>query len=181
MSKLKEKLQAFINKMKGIKHIEIYLAVGLALIVALIYFSSLGASSSNKKNGSSTNEDNLNLKFTSSQEYVCYLENKLENVITNVKGVGEADIIITLEKGFEYIYVTEEETNTTTNGSVITKVSVVMIDGQPVLKDEIYPLIKGIVVVADGVGDIDVKMNVLSLIQTVIDVDNSKINILESD
>lgn len=181
MSSLKERLNSFYKKLKSIKHIEVYIAVGLALIVVGIYLMSAGLPTSKKNNSSSTKQDNVELKFSSSQEYVYYLENKLENVITNVKGVSNVNIIITLEKGFEYIYVTEEETNTTSNGSVITKVNVVMIDGQPIIKEEIYPIIKGVVVVANGVGDTKVKLNVLSLIQTVIDVENNKINIMEGN
>jgi stage III sporulation protein AG len=52
-----------------------------------------------------------------------------------------------------------------------------MVDGEPVIKEEIYPVVKGIVVVASGADDISVKLNILSIIQTVIEVDNSKINI----
>ena len=46
------------------------------------------------------------------------------------------------------------------------------------LKEEIYPVIKGIVVVADGADDIGTKMNIMTVLQTVIDIDNSKINIV---
>ena len=167
-----------LGKIKKIKHIQIYIAIGLAFIAVAMYFA-FAFPGKNTVENKSTNNDNIEINFSSSQEYVDYLENKLENVITNVKGVGNASVIITLEKGFEYIYVTEEETSTTTNGTVINKSSVVLLDGKPVLQEEIYPLIKGIVVVADGVGDVKVKLNVLSLIQTVIDVKSEKINILE--
>lgn len=178
MSNLKEKFSKFINKLRSIKHIEIYIAIIVALIVCGAYFLSIG--NKNKSGDSiSTKNDNNELNFSSSQEYVTYLENKLESVITNVKGVSGANVVITLEKGFEYVYVTEEETSITTNGNKLTKLSVVMVDGQPVVKEEIYPVIKGIVIVAKGVNDVAVKMNVLSLVQTVVDVDNSKINILE--
>ena len=179
MNSLKEKITQIYNKLKKIKHIQIYLAIGLAFIVIVLYFSLAFPSKKVVKN-SSTNNDNIETNFSSSQEYVVYLENKLENVITNVKGVGKTSVFISLEKGFEYIYVTEEETSTTSNGTTVNKTNVVMLNGQPILKEEIYPKIKGIVVVAQGAGDVKIKMNILSLIQTVIDVENSKINILES-
>ena len=173
------KIKIFFSKLKAIKHIEIYIAIAAAVLICGVYFLTNGFSSK-KSLSPSTNVDTIESNFSTSAEYVDYLENKLESVITNVKGVSDANVIITLEKGFEYKYVTEEETSTTTNGTVVSKSTVVMIDGKPVLQDEIYPLIKGIVVVAKGVGDVQVKMNVISLIQTVIDVENSKINILES-
>ncbi len=179
MSNIKEKFTKIFNRLKQVKHIEIYLALIVGLIVCGVYFIGFN----NKKtstNISSTKNDNNELNFSSSQEYVTYLENKLESVITNVKGISGANVVITLEKGFEYIYVTEEETSITSNGTKLTKINVVMVDGQPVVKEEIYPKIKGVVVVAKGVNDVNVKMNILSLIQTVIEVENSKINILES-
>ena len=178
MSNLKEKITQIFNKLKLIKHIEIYLALIIALIICGVYFINAGSKKTTVQD-ISTKKDNNEINFSSSQEYVAYLENKLESVITNVKGVNGANVVITLEKGFEYIYVTNEETSTTTNGTRVTKTNVVMVDGQPVLQEEVYPIIKGIVIVAKGVNDVAVRMNVLSLVQTVVDVNNSQINILE--
>ena len=176
----KEKLKALYEKIKKVKHIHIYLAVGLALILGSIYL--LSTSSNDKTNNDTkTQIDNISTSFETSGEYIDYLENKLESVITRVKGVGNVDVILTLEKRFEYIYATEEETKTTSNGTAITSSSIVMVDGQPVIKEEIYPLIKGIVIVASGVDDIGVKMNILSIIQTVVEVENSKINIIAGE
>ncbi len=174
-SKIKDKFRVLYERIKKVKHIEIYLAVGLALIVAIIYFSCLKPSSS--KTTESNKIDNVNTNFSTSSEYIGYIENKLENVITKVKGAGNVEVVVTLEKGFEYIYATEEETRTTSNGTTITTSSIVMVNGQPVIKEEIYPVIKGIVVISSGAKDVSVRMNILSIIQTVIDLDNSKINI----
>lgn len=170
-----DKFKALYEKIKKVKHIQIYIAIGLAVIIALIYFSTVF---NKPKESSSTKDDNISKEFSSSLEYVDYLENKLENVLTKVKGAGDVEVIITLEKGFEYVYVTEEETRTTSNGTTVTTSTVVLVDGQPVLEEEIYPIISGLVVVASGTDNINVKMNILSVIQTVIDIDNSKINIL---
>ncbi len=177
--KFKEKFRMLFEKIKKVKHIEIYIAVGLALLVAIIYFSCIGGKS--KPNNSTTKIDNVNANFSTSGEYIDYLENKLENVITKVKGAGDVEVIVTLEKGFEYVYVTEEETRTTSNGTTITTTSVVMVNGQPVIKEEIYPVVGGIAVIASGADNLSVKMNILSIIQTVIEIDNSKINIYKGN
>ena len=169
-----DRFKALYEKIKKVKHIHIYIAIGLALLIAIIYFSSL----LNKEDSSSTNDDKIIEEYSSSLEYVQYLENKLESVLTKVKGAGEVEVAITLEKGFEYVYATEEETRTTSNGTTVTSTTVVLVDGQPVLIEEIYPTVSGLVVVASGADDIKVKMNLLSVIQTVIEIDNSKINII---
>lgn len=170
-----DKFKALYEKIKKVKHIQIYIAIGLAVIIALIYFSTVF---NKPKESSSTKDDNISKEFSSSLEYVDYLENKLENVLTKVKGAGNVEVAITLEKGFEYIYATEEETKTTSNGTSITSETVVMVDGQPLLLEEIYPIVQGIVVVSSGADDISVKLNILSVLQTVIEIDNSKINII---
>lgn len=175
--KIKERVKILYERIKKVKHIEIYLAVGLAVIIGCIYFMCIPVSKSNENN-QQTQVDNVSANFQSSGEYIDYLENKLESVITRVKGAGDTDVILTLEKGFEYIYATEEETKTTSNGTNITSSSIVMVDGKPVIQEEIYPIIKGVLVIAKGADNIDVKMNIISIIQTVIDIDNSKINIM---
>ena len=169
-----DRFKALYEKIKKVKHIHIYIAIGLALLIAIIYFSSL----LNKEDSSSTNDDKIIEEYSSSLEYVQYLENKLESVLTKVKGAGDVEVAITLEKGFEYVYATEEETRTTSNGTTVTSTTVVLVDGQPVLIEEIYPTVGGLVVVTSGADDIKLKMNLLSVRQTVIEIDNSKINII---
>ena len=174
-NRIKDKLKLLYDRIKKVKHFEIYLAVGLALIVDIVYFSCIKSPPSTKEEINKI--DNINSNFSTSGEYIDYLENKLENVITKVKGAGNVNVVVSLEKGFEYIYATEEETRTTSNGTTITTTSVVMVNGQPIIKEEIYPVVNGIVVISSGANDVSVKMNILSIIQTVIDVDNSKISI----
>ena len=167
-------IKEFALKLKKSKNFYLYVAIGLAVLIAVIYFSSFLTSSPSP----STNDDTTSANLTVSEEYVASLENKLENVLTKVKGAGNVEVAITLEKGFEYIYATEEETKTTSNGTSVTSETVVMVDGQPLLLEEIYPIVQGIVVVSSGADDISVKLNILSVLQTVIEIDNSKINII---
>lgn len=174
-SKIKDKFRILFERIKKVKHFEIYIAVGLAIIIAVMYFSFLKAPSQNKDTNNKI--DNVSSNFSSSGEYIDYLENKLENVITLVKGAGNVEVVVTLEKGFEYVYATEEETRTTANGTTITTSNIVMVNGKPVIKEEIYPVVQGIVIVASGANNVSVKMDILSIVQTVIEIENSKINI----
>ena len=63
----------------------------------------------------------------------------------------------------------------------MTTTKVVLVNGQPVLEEEIFPSIKGIVVVSQGAEDVGVRLNLLSALQTVVSVDSSKITILEGN
>lgn len=178
MNKWTEKLMLLWDRLKKIKHIGLYLALLLAVIVVGIYFTTL---SSSKEENPSTNLDTNIQTFSSSSEYITWLENKLENVLGKVKGAGNVEIILTLDKGFEYVYVTEEEIKELASGGSVTTTKVVLVNGQPVLEEEIFPSIKGIVVVSQGAEDVGVRLNLLSALQTVVSVDSSKITILEGN
>lgn len=177
MNKITNSLKSFWEKVKKIKHIEIYLTVIVALIIIAIYISSLGLGSNKQVSTNDKTNENSPTTFSTSAEYVDYLENKLDNVLASVKGASNVNVVITLESGFEYEYATEEETKQTSSGS-ITTTNLVLVDGKPVVVKEYYPKIKGIVVVAKGTEDVKVKMDILTLIQTVVEVDNAKITIL---
>lgn len=177
MNKIMDKLKSLWIKLKTIKHIEIYCGILCVILVFVIY---LNCFSTSKKNKDVVSEDS-NQTFSSTLEYVDYLENKLCNVLSKISGVDDVDVIITLESGFGYEYVTEEETKTTTNGATsttITTTTVVMVSNEPIVNQEIYPKIKGVVVVAKGAEDAGLKLKILSAIQTVLNVSNSNITIL---
>lgn len=178
MNKWSEKLMLLWDRLKKIKHIGLYLALLLAVVIVGIYFTIL---SNPKEENPSTNLDTNIQTFSSSGEYITWLENKLENVLGKVKGAGNVEIILTLDKGFEYVYATEEEIKELASGGSVTTTKVVLVNGQPVLEEEIFPSIKGIVVVSQGAEDVGVRLNLLSALQTVVSVDSSKITILEGN
>ena len=88
MNKWTEKLMLLWDRLKKIKHIGLYLALLLAVIVVGIYFTTL---SSSKEENPSTNLDTNIQTFSSSGEYITWLENKLENVLGKVKGAGNVE------------------------------------------------------------------------------------------
>lgn len=175
INNFKDKFQLLFEKIKKIKHFYIYLAVIIAILFVGVYYISIPKDNKEEI----TINDNIPSEFSTSSEYVGYLENKLKNVIGALKGVGNVEVVVTLEKGFEYIYQTEEETRTTSNGTSITTSTIILVDGQPIMLKETYPTIKGVVVVAEGSSNTSTKMDILYLIQTIIDLDASKINIIE--
>lgn len=176
MNNLTEKFHTMFEKIKKIKHIEIYIAIAFAVIIIGIYLSTLISPAKNEDN--SQNSTNQTETFSSSQEYTEYLENKLTNVLASVKGAGAVNVVVTLENGFEYIYATEDETKTSADGGQVTISKVILVDGKPVLEKEVYPQIKGVVVTASGADDISVKLNLLTALQTVVEVANQNITIL---
>ncbi len=169
-----DKLKELFKKIKGVKHIEIYLAVIVGLIVIICYFLFVTKPEDKKEENSTGN-------YSTAQEYADYLENKLCNVLSNMTGVGDVSAIITLDGGFTYEYAVDSETNTTTSGSSETSVTVdttILVDGEPLVVKVNYPSVKGVVIVAEGSEDFAVKMDILDAVQTLLSVDAGSVTIL---
>ncbi len=136
------------EKLKKIKHIEIYIAVIFIVIILLIYMSSSKGKSSSKKENT--------LDGSTITGYVENLEDNLEGILSDIKGVSNVNVLITLDM------------NTAT-----VKDSFIILDK--------FPEVKGVIITAKGVGDTATKMKVLKAVQTVIDVSNGRIEILSSE
>lgn len=165
----------FFQKLKSIKHIEIIFAIILGAVVLLIYLSTFNSGS--KKTSS--------LSATSTTEYVSMLEQKLENIVAKINGVGNASVMITLSSGPEYVYATDEETqsnkneaNGTTTSTTITTSSPVIISNEMVVIKEIMPKVGGVVVVASGAENTKVKLEIIKAIQALVDVPQANIEVL---
>ena len=169
------KLKNFWDKFKSIKHYEIILAVLIGLVVCAVYFMFVYQPKTDNSNETSTEE------YSSEEEYVDMLENKLCNVLSKISNVGNVSVVITLESGFSYEYATDTETTTSSAGgteNTITTETVVLVSNEPVIVKKIYPKVKGVVIVADGAKDFSIKMNILTAVETVLEVDRNNITVL---
>lgn len=86
--KEKKPTYKWLEKLKKVKHIEIYVAIIFIVILALIYMSNV--STGDKQSTTQTNE----LTVTA---YVENLEDNLEEIIGNIGGVSNVKVMITLE------------------------------------------------------------------------------------
>ena len=147
MSEIKEKKVGFkwLEKLKKIKHIEIYVAIIFLVIILLIYLSNF----SNKKKSSSNDEMTITA-------YVNQLEDNLENILSNIGGVSNVKVMITLDMASASI----EDSNITLSA---------------------FPEIKGVIITAKGVNNTATKLKVLHATEAVIDIKNGNIEILSSD
>ena len=139
----------WLEKLKKIKHIEIYIAVIFVAVLLLIYFSNSTNNSTGKLNTTSNNELNVTA-------YVDNLETSLEESLSNIGGVSNVKVMITLNMQQAEV----NESNIILNS---------------------FPEIKGVLVTAKGVDDTLIKLKVLHAIQAVIDVTNGNIEILSSE
>ena len=167
--KFSEKFEKLVSLLKSNRKVQIGLAILFALVLIIVYFSFL-------RTPQETDEQQP-AAVTSAEQYAASLEAKLEDLLSTVKGAGEVSVAITLENGFEYVYATEESVRETSSGTQ-TSTSVVLVNGEPVLTQDIFPTIKRVLVTASGADDISVKMSLMSAIGSAIEVSSENIIIL---
>jgi len=168
------------EKIKKIKHWEIYAAVIVVVIMLVIYLSSLSGNKSSKQSPTETIVTNDN------GSYAGQLETKLEKVLGSIAGAGNVAVMVMTdgegtaelaydvqEKSVKQAGINGQETVTTT-----VEKTVVMKNGSPVILWTNPPKIIGIVVVATGANDAGVRLNLLHAVQTIIGDKNTPIQII---
>lgn len=170
----KKSLKDFFKKLKGVKNIELIVAGIVCVIVLAVYFS---ASLFPKKETEQT-------AAATFSEYAAAVEQKLAKILSEIKGAGKVSVMITYESGVElvYAYSTDTQTNSSSDGAKETSVTyekntIVVSGGQPVVVKEIMPLIKGVVVVAEGATNVNVKLDIIKAVTALLEIAPSRIEI----
>ena len=140
----------WLEKLKKIKHIEIYIAIIFITIILLIYLSS------NKKSNSSASKNLSTTKDMSVTEYINDLEDNLEVILSNIGGVSNVKVMITLKMSQAEV--------------IDSKISITK-----------FPDIQGVLITAKGLNNTSTKLKVLRAVEAVLSITNSNIEILSSD
>ncbi len=173
-------MKKFWEKIKKIKHWEIYAAVLVVIIMLVIYLSGLGSNQSKTKTQTEVSVTNVN------SSYAGQLETKLEKVLGSIAGAGNVAVMVMTdgEGTAELAYDVQEKTvkQAGTNGQEVVTTTVdknvVIKNGSPMVLWTNPPQIIGIVVVATGANDAGVRLNLLHAVQTIVGEKNTPIQIL---
>ncbi|MDF2543635.1 MAG: hypothetical protein K0S47_3353 [Herbinix sp.] len=180
------------------KLIGIFLA-GIILIV--LTFPDLFTSNNNSKDSTSGNSENKQQNTSTTTEvdtnqYVVQMEKKLETILKKVSGIGNVEVMLTLKSSKEYIPLkdnpyTQESINETdgeggsrTNSEVGREESTVLVtteDGKtmPYIIQELEPEVEGILVIAEGGGNVQVISDIVEAAEVLFDVPAHKVKVME--
>lgn len=139
-----------------------------------------------------------------SQAYIAGLEEELKQILGKMEGVGEVDVMITMESSAEKVVEKDRESSTDSQtetdsqgGSRKTeqgsqKESTIFSGGSgsafsdtgsagqsPYVTKETAPSVEGVIVVADGGGDAVVRKNITECVQALFGIDTHKIRIVK--
>lgn len=138
-------------------------------------------------------EENMTeLTGYSPAEYEEELENRLEEILSQMEGVGRVEVMITLESSTREVVEKDMSTqqSSTNNGMDVagdtssgkeetTVYSDTDAGSVPYVVQEIYPQVEGVLVVAEGGDDSYVNLAITDAIQALFGVDVHKIKIVK--
>lgn len=164
-----------------------YAAIILVVIVILaIYFASSAGG------GKKTEENKTSGNITVSSSEGDSVATQLQETLSAIKGAGHVKVMITYESSGEIVpaisvdkqistTTDEGEDGKSTTNSENTQNEVVTINGsngsEALVLKENSPKIKGVIVVAEGADDIGVRLNLLSAVQTILDIRPDQVNV----
>lgn len=132
----------------------------------------------------------------STQIYVNHLEQRLEEMLTAVEGVGKVKVMITLQATSERIIEKDQPTDRSittendgeggsrnSNDIINDETTVYITDGEgnqiPYVVKELEPVIEGVTVVAQGGGNPVINKNITDIIQALFGIQPHKIMVVK--
>ena len=194
LKRLKGMLEGKSRK-KLIENAVIIIIIGIIVIIAAGTFLSGNKNTADIGKTTAVQESTQAVALTQSGT-VDSTEDELAAILSKVQGVGRVDVMITYVSGKENIpaYDTkksESSTDEKDSGGGTRSISqgeydssVVYEDRQgggksPIILKELQPVVKGVVVVADGAGSPEVKERILSAVQVLVDVPVHRIQVIQ--
>ena len=181
--------QRLLAAVRGNRKLEIAVYGGVALLVVLLYAGSL---SDGKAREASRGEE------TAQSEPAVYsealMEEKLAAVLSSIRGAGRVEVMITFDTGTELVPAMSTNVNSdssessdggkTSRSTQVNEVSEpATVSGsggnEPIVLLEKQPVVRGVVVVAEGAADVRVKLDLQRAVEAVLDVPPTRIEVFE--
>ncbi len=190
MDKINEAIKKLVSK-KYVANILVIIAMAIMALIVSGDFLFKDTTVKNNNGGSSGQQLVMQQSQIKSEEEV--EEDRLKKILETIKGAGEVEVMITFEMGSEIIpaintvesvEITEEKdsnggtrtvnTQNKNNSTVITNDTS---GNKPVVIKEIKPQVKGVIVVAEGAEDIEVKAKLYEAVKTVLQIPGHRVQV----
>lgn len=110
---------------------------------------------------------------TSEADYALCLENRLEELISRVDGVGSVEVMVTLASGEESVYATDRQTQADGSSSI----SHVLQGNTGLIETVQTPRVLGVAVVCEGGGESSVQNRVSTLVESLTGIGANHITV----
>lgn len=169
------KIKEYINKISNGDDRKIKILVAVGLIGIVLIFASEFLNNDVKQSDISSNSGEFDY-----EQYTASLEEKLEDVISSIDGVGRCKIMITLENSNESVYATDNELKSDEN-SVNQKDEYVLYETDngetPVLIKEYLPQVQGVTVICDGGDNRQIQEKIINSVTALFNIPTSRVSV----
>lgn len=159
----------FAAKLKNTPKLWIYIGVAAACIVLLLMMRT-------PKSAEETAVSSLPAEPTVKQSYQEELERRLQEIISEIQGVGKVTVMVTISGSEENIYaedISESEQKT-------DRETVIVGSKEALLRATKNPEVKGVLVVCTGGDRPQVQEKVVNAVSTVLDIPTNKVFVTKS-
>lgn len=113
-------------------------------------------------------------------------EERLTELVGSIEGAGACRVLVTLQNGVEYVYATEQKTNsdrqeddTRLTQRDDSETSAIVVDTgngrEGLLVTEIQPTVRGVVVVCEGGDRADVRQRIIEAVTVAMDLSSKRV------
>ena len=109
------------------------------------------------------------------------LQEKLENILSEISGVGNVNVMITYETSGEMIAISNDRILTEKDKESVDKEIVMKSSGsekEPFISKEIKPVVRGVLVVAEGAEVQSTRISLIRAVSSVLDVPVNRVEVL---
>ncbi len=124
-------------------------------------------------------ETSLENGLMPSSVYVQKLEEKAVSLIKEIEGVDDCKVFITLERGFRYVYATDQHVREKSDGKETDKTIVLANkdNGEsPILIEETMPAVAGVAVVCKG-ASYETQYRIIEMMCALFDIKSNRITV----
>ena len=192
-----EDIKNFLKELISRKYVANIVVLLAIAIIALIFTSDFFGKASDVKNSlKKTGGDTLVQENDMLKTEEAVIEERLKQILGKISGAGEVEVMITFDMGSEIIPASNtvktedasEEKDAsggvrTVKSQNLTENIVISNDNtaKPLVLKEIKPQIRGVIVVAEGADDIEVKMRLYDAVKTVLQVSGDRVQVYAKD
>lgn len=174
----------------------ILLLVGILLLVIALPVT-------NQKEESGSTSLSVSQKETSGEmdmeSYAAYLEEKLGEILSQVQGVGKAEVMVTLKSSAQRVVEKDVESqsesiqesdsqggsrntvNSSNSQSTVYTQNDGSSSGEPYITKELTPEVEGVIVIAEGGDNAVTVRNITEAVQALFEIDTHKIKVMKSN
>lgn len=199
---MEEKIKGGMAKWLRKDNLLILLLLGILLVVIALPTEKSSQKEEEAARGASGSSESGTVgtasspRITSTEEYTAYLEERLEETLSRISGVGRVQVMITLEATEELVVEKDQQTqssNTTEEDSQGGSRYVYQSDrsentvyhssgnNEPYVVKTLMPEVSGVVVVAQGAGTGQISKEITDVVQALFGVEAHKVKVVKMD